>query len=257
MLTLISPAKTLDYETPATTETFSQPTQLAQSRKLIRRLRELSEGDLSKLMSISGKLAEVNQQRFKQWKTPFKPENARQAVFAFKGDVYIGLDAYSLDEPGLEFAQEHLRILSGLYGVLRPLDLMQPYRLEMGTRLDTDAGNNLYQFWDKRITDSLNKELRETGSKTVVNLASNEYFKVVQPNRLKSDIITPNFRELRNGEHKFISFSAKKARGLMSRYIIDHRIDQPEGLKDFDYEGYRFAPKLSEGNDWIFTRKPQ
>jgi len=256
MLTVISPAKTLDYETPATTEAHTQPTQLTQSRKLIRRLREFGSGDIARLMNVSDNLAELNRQRFRKWKTPFKPENARQALFAFKGDVYQGLDAYSLDEGGIDFAQQHLRILSGLYGILRPLDLMQPYRLEMGTRLSTEQGSNLYQFWDDRITKSLNQELQQANSHALVNLASNEYFKAVKPKLLKAEIVTPTFREFHKGEYRFISFSAKKARGLMARYIIDHRIDQPEGLKDFDYEGYRFAPKLSEERDWVFTRKP-
>ena len=255
MLTVISPAKTLDYETPANTASFTQPTQLTQSRKLIRRLRQLDSDDLSSLMSISDNLAELNHKRFKQWKTPFKPENARQALFAFKGDVYVGLDAYSLDQAGIDFAQQHLRILSGLYGILRPLDLMQPYRLEMGTRLDTEAGSNLYQFWDGRITRALNQELEQSSANTLVNLASNEYFKAVKPKQLKADIVTPTFREYRKGEYRFISFSAKKARGLMARYIIDQRIDEAEALRDFDYEGYRFNPKLSGERDWVFTRK--
>ena len=255
MLTLISPAKTLDYETPTTTEAFTQPTQLTQSRKLIRRLRELGSDELARMMSISDNLAELNRKRFRQWKTPFKPENARQALFAFKGDVYLGLDAYSLDEAGLDFAQQHLRILSGLYGLLRPLDLMQPYRLEMGTRLSTETGSNLYQFWDDRIITALNQELQQTDSSSLINLASNEYFKVIKPARLKAEVITPAFREWRKGEYRFISFSAKKARGLMSRYMIDQRIDQPEGLKDFDYEDYRFNPELSSAGDWVFTRR--
>ena len=255
MLTLISPAKTLDFDTPLQTETFSQPTQLTQSRKLIRRLRELGSEDLSKLMNISDNLAELNRQRYRQWKTPFKPENARQAMFAFKGDVYLGLDAYSLDQPGIDFAQQHLRILSGLYGVLRPLDLMQAYRLEMGTRLDTESGKNLYQFWDDRITRSLNKELKQAESNTLINLASNEYFKSVNPKQLKAEIITPTFREYRNGEHLFISFLAKKARGLMARYMIDNRIDDAEALKDFDSEGYAYNASLSRENEWVFTRR--
>ncbi len=255
MLTVISPAKTLDYETPTVTEDFTQPSQLTQSRKLIRRLRQLGSGDISRLMNISDNLAELNQKRYKQWKTPFKPENARQAVFAFKGDVYLGLDAYSLDKDSIEYAQQHLRILSGLYGLLRPLDLMQPYRLEMGSRLDTESGSNLYQFWDERITRLLNQELKQSQANTLVNLASNEYFKAVKPKLLKAQVITPTFREYRDGEYRFISFSAKKARGLMSRYLIDQRIDDAEGLKDFDYEGYRFAPKMSNQHDWVFTRK--
>ena len=255
MLTVISPAKTLDYDTPTATENFTQPAHLTQSRKLIKRLRELSATDLSSLMHISDGLAELNQQRFKQWKTPFKPENARQALFAFKGDVYLGLDAYSLSPPDIEFAQDHLRILSGLYGLLRPLDLMQPYRLEMGTRLTTEQGSNLYQFWDGRITDVLNKEFRQSDSKTLINLASGEYFKSIKTKQLKADVITPAFREYRDGDYKFIQFFAKKARGLMARYLIDHKIDSPEGLKDFDYEGYRFSLKLSDEREWVFTRR--
>ena len=255
MLSVISPAKTLDYETPLATESFTQPAHLTQSRKLVKRLRELSASDLSGLMHISDSLAELNQQRFKQWKTPFKPENARQALFAFKGDVYLGLDAYSLEHKDLEFAQDHLRILSGLYGLLRPLDLMQPYRLEMGTRLDTDQGSNLYQFWGDRITRSLNQELEQSDTHTLVNLASGEYFKSIKPKQLKAEIITPAFKEYRDGEYKFIQFYAKKARGLMARYLIDKRVDRPEGLKDFNYEGYGFAPSLSNEHEWVFTRR--
>lgn len=255
MLTLISPAKTLDYDTPLPTGTFSQPTQLTQSRKLIRHLREFGSDDLSRLMSISDNLANLNRQRFRKWKTPFKPDNARQALYAFKGDVYLGLDAYSLDDEAIDFAQQHLRILSGLYGILRPLDLMQAYRLEMGTRLNTDSGSNLYQFWNDRITKSLNQELKQSGANTLINLASNEYFKSVKPKLLKAEIITPVFREYRNGEYIFISFLAKKARGLMSRYLIDNRIDDAEALKDFDTEGYAFNASLSRDNEWMFTRR--
>ena len=255
MLTVISPAKTLDYESPPTTDAYSQPDHLAQSRKLVRRLREFSAADLSRMMKVSDQLAELNQQRFKRWKTPFKPDNARQALFAFKGDVYIGLDAYSLGEPDLDFAQQHLRILSGLYGLLRPLDLMQPYRLEMGTRLETDQGTNLYRFWGDRITRSLNQDLKQSASRTLVNLASGEYFKSIRPAGLEADIITPAFRDYRNGEYRFIQFFAKKARGLMARYIIDRRVDDAEALKGFDYEGYAFNASLSSGNDWVFTRR--
>ncbi|TNF91687.1 MAG: peroxide stress protein YaaA [Gammaproteobacteria bacterium] len=255
MLTVISPAKTLDYDTPTVTDSFTQPAHLTQSRKLIKRLRELSATDLSSLMHISDGLAELNQQRFKQWKTPFKPENARQALFAFKGDVYLGLDAYSLNPDNVEFAQDHLRILSGLYGLLRPLDLMQPYRLEMGTRLDTEQGSNLYQFWDDRITRSLNQELKQSDTRTLINLASTEYFKSIKPKQLQADIITPAFKEYRDGQYKFIQFFAKKARGLMARYIIDNRIDDSEGLKDFNYEGYGYKPSLSNEREWVFTRR--
>ena len=255
MLTVLSPAKTLDYESPPVTDAHSQPAHLTQSRKLVRRLREFSAADLSQMMKVSDELGELNQQRFKRWKTPFKPDNARQALFAFKGDVYIGLDAYSMQPADLDFAQEHLRILSGLYGLLRPLDLMQPYRLEMSTRLVTEQGSNLYQFWGDRITRSLNRDLKQSESGTLINLASGEYFKSILPGRLKAEIITPAFRDYRNGEYRFIQFFAKKARGLMARYLVDKRIDEPEGLKDFDYEGYKFNASLSKAGDWVFTRR--
>lgn len=255
MLAVISPAKTLDYETPAVTDEFSQPAHLTQSRKLIRRLRELGSDDIARLMKVSDSLAELNRQRYRQWKTPFRPDNARQALFAFKGDVYLGLDAYSMKPGDIDFAQRHLRILSGLYGILRPLDLMQPYRLEMGTRLDTAQGRNLYQFWGERLAQSLNKELKQTGADTLVNLASNEYFKAVGPKQLKARVIAPTFREFHKGEFRFISFTAKKARGLMARFMIDQRLDDVDGLKDFDYEGYRFAAGLSNDTEWVFTRR--
>lgn len=255
MLTVISPAKSLDYDTPPVTDEFTLPTQLTQSRKLVRRLRELNASDIAKLMGVSDSIAELNVKRYKQWKTPFKPGNARQAIFAFKGDVYIGFDAYSMTDDNIEFAQQNLRILSGLYGILRPLDLMQPYRLEMGTRLDTDAGGNLYQFWDGRITRSLNKELEATGSNTLINLASNEYFKSVKPKLLEAEIITPAFRDYHKGDYRFIQFFGKKARGLLARFIVDERITEPEDLKSFDREGYRYNPELSNPQDWVFTRK--
>ena len=255
MLSVISPAKTLDFETPTAVDSYTLPAHLTQSRKLVRRLRQLSSQDIKDLMRVSDNIAELNHQRFRQWKTPFKPENARQALFAFKGDVYLGLDAASMAPPEIEFAQDHLRILSGLYGLLRPLDLMQPYRLEMGTRLDTEAGSNLYQFWDRRITKSLNQELKQSGSNTLVNLASGEYFKSIKTKELKADIITPAFREYRDGEYRFIQFFAKKARGAMARFMIDNRIDRAEDLKSFDRDGYRFEPKLSDAQEWVFTRR--
>lgn len=206
-------------------------------------------------MSVSDSLAELNRQRFKQWKTPFRPDNSRQAMFAFKGDVYLGLDAYSMAPAEVKFAQSHLRILSGLYGLLRPLDLMQAYRLEMGTRLGTQQGSNLYQFWGDRITKSLNRELKQSDSKTLVNLASGEYFKSIKPKQLNAEIITPAFKEYRDGQYKFIQFFAKKARGLMARYLIDRKIDDPEALKDFDYAGYGYNAELSDDNEWVFTRR--
>ena len=255
MLTVISPAKTLDFDTPTVTDAFTQPSHLTQSRKLVKRLRQLTASDLSNLMNVSDNIAELNQQRFKKWKTPFKPENARQAVFAFKGDVYIGLDAYSMTGVNVDYAQDHLRILSGLYGLLRPLDLMQPYRLEMGTRLDTDLGRNLYQFWDERITRALNKELKQADTSTLINLASNEYFKSIKPALLKADVITPVFKDYNKGEYQMISFFAKKARGMMARYLIDQQIDRPEALKEFDRDGYTYNPAMSKSREWVFTRR--
>ncbi len=255
MLSVISPAKTLDFETPTTTAEFSQPAHLTQSRQLIRRLRELSSAEIGKLMQVSDELAELNHARFRRWKTPFKPDNARQALFAFKGDVYLGLDAYSMDADAIAFAQDHLRILSGLYGLLRPLDLMQPYRLEMGTRLETDAGSNLYQFWDGRLTAALKKALKQSESNTLINLASNEYFKAVKPKALGARIVTPAFRDYRNGQYRFIQYFAKKARGAMARFVIDERIDDPEGLKDFNRDGYAYNAELSNTDEWVFTRR--
>ncbi|MCP4876765.1 MAG: peroxide stress protein YaaA [Gammaproteobacteria bacterium] len=255
MLTVISPAKTLDFDTPTVTDSYTQPSHLTQSRKLMRRLRQLSTNDLSKLMQVSGNIAELNQQRFKQWKTPFKPETARQALFAFRGDVYIGLDAYSMTRENVDFAQNHLRILSGLYGVLRPLDLMQAYRLEMGTRLDTEQGNNLYQFWDERITRFLNQELKRTASDTLINLASNEYFKALKPNLLKADVITPVFKDYTKGSYRVIGLFAKRARGRMARYLIDQQIDNPEAIMEFNCDGYAYNPAMSIPMEWVFTRR--
>jgi hypothetical protein len=255
MLTVISPAKTLDFDTPTVTDAYTQPVHLTQSRKLVRRMRQLSGQELSKLMHVSGNIADLNQQRFKKWKTPFSPENARQAIFAFKGDVYMGLDAYSMTAQNVDFAQDHLRILSGLYGLLRPLDLMQPYRLEMGTRIDTDMGNNLYQFWDGRITKTLNQELKQSGSNSLINLASNEYFKSIKPKLLKAEVITPVFKDYNKGSYQVIGFFAKKARGLMTRYLIDNEIDNPAALKDFGAEGYAFNTAMSNSQEWVFTRR--
>ena len=255
MLAVISPAKTLDFDTPMVTDEFTQPSHLTQSHKLVKRLRQLSATELVDLMGVSGNIAELNQQRFKQWKTPFKPENARQAIFAFKGDVYIGFDAYSMTPENVDFAQNHLRILSGLYGLLRPLDLMQAYRLEMGTRLDTELGNNLYQFWNGRITRSLNQELKQSGSSTLINLASNEYFKSIQPGALKAQVITPVFKDYNKGSYQLISFFAKKARGMMARYMIDNEIDDAEALKAFNRDGYAYNATLSTSRDWVFTRR--
>lgn len=253
MLTLVSPAKTLDYESPLATDTYTQPRFTEQSQQLIETLRQLSVQDVAELMKLSDKLASLNVARYQSWEPKHTPDNARPAVLAFKGDVYTGLDAESFSEADFSFAQQHLRILSGLYGVLRPLDLLEPYRLEMGTRLKTASGDNLYQFWGDRITAALNEELK-TSDDVVVNLASNEYFKAVQPKALNARLITPVFKDFKNGQYKIISFYAKKARGLMSRYIIQNRIDAPEAIKAFDLEGYYFSPEQSKGDTWVFLR---
>ncbi|WP_067514737.1 peroxide stress protein YaaA [Endozoicomonas ascidiicola] len=257
MLLVISPAKTLDFETPATTQTFTQPDFLDHSAQLIDELRDLSPAKIGSLMSISEKLSQLNAARFEAWSTPFTMENAKQAILAFKGDVYTGLDAETLSEKQLDFAQQHLRMLSGLYGLLRPLDLMQAYRLEMGTKFANQRGKDLYQFWGGLITEQLNQELANQKKPVLVNLASNEYFKSVQTKNINGEIITPVFKDLKNGQYKIISFYAKKARGLMCRYVIDKKIAQPEKLKAFDYEGYEFNEAMSSGNELVFTRDSQ
>ncbi len=254
MLIVISPAKTLDYETPPVTAEYTTPDFLNDSAELIDQLRTLSPADIASLMSISDKLAGLNAARFEAWQTPFSPENAKQAVLAFKGDVYTGLDAETLSADDFAFAQNHLRILSGLYGLLRPLDLMQAYRLEMGTRFANTRGKDLYAFWGKQITEALNQAMTQQTDNVLVNLASNEYFKAVKPAEFQGEIFTPVFKDLKNGQYKIISFYAKKARGLMVRYIIDNKITRVEDLKGFDYEGYAFNADMSQGNEWVFTR---
>jgi hypothetical protein len=253
MLMVISPAKTLDFETEATTQTYSEPRFLAQSQQLIDVLKNLSVANIASLMKLSDKLAGLNVARYESWAPPFTLANAKQAVLAFKGDVYTGLDAETLDEEALAFAQTHLRILSGLYGVLKPLDLMQAYRLEMGTKLANPVGKDLYAFWGDDIQNSLKAE-PALEDNVLINLASNEYFKAVKAKTLAARIITPVFKDWKNGQYKMISFYAKKARGLMSRYIIDHRLTEPEQIKAFDYEGYRFSEEMSKGDEWVFIR---
>ncbi len=254
MLMLISPAKTLDFDTAPVTDKATQPDFLDQSRELISILRDLAPQDVSRLMGISDKLGQLNYDRYQQWHTPFTADNAKQAALAFKGDVYTGLDAERFKAGDFTFAQRHLRILSGLYGLLRPLDLIQPYRLEMGTRLENPRGANLYDFWGERLTAAINEQLKSLKQPTVVNLASNEYFKAVQPKALAAPLITPVFKDWKNGQYKIISFYAKKARGLMAAYAIGNRIKSAEGLKAFDREGYGFNPELSTDKQWVFTR---
>ncbi|GGY83069.1 UPF0246 protein [Cellvibrio zantedeschiae] len=255
MLLLISPAKTLDFETPAPTPEFTQADFLKESKLLISELRALAPHDISNLMSISDKLGLLNFDRFANWKTPFKPTNAKQAIFAFQGDVYTGMQAERFSAEDIQFAQQHLRILSGLYGLLRPLDLMQAYRLEMGTGFANSRGKNLYEFWGDRITKAVNKQLKELDSKVLINLASNEYFSAVKPKLVKAEIITPIFKDQKNGQYKIISFFAKKARGMMSAYIIQNRITDPQAIKQFDVAGYSFDSALSSEYEWVFTRE--
>lgn len=252
MLVLLSPAKTLDFDSPLQTDSHSLPEFTASAQPLIEALRDKAPQEIAELMKLSDKLAALNVARYQSWQKKHSLKNARQALLAFKGDVYTGLDAQTLDQRDLDYAQNHIRILSGLYGLLKPLDLMQPYRLEMGTSLETGKGKTLYAYWGKTLTERLNTEL--TPDSVVVNLASTEYFKSVQPKQLKGRLITPMFKDQKSGQYKIISFWAKKARGLMARYIIDNRLETPEQLKAFDYEGYAFNAAMSDGDTWVFTR---
>lgn len=252
MKIVISPAKSLDLDSVIPTNSFSQPQFLEESEKLSKVLKKKSPKKIGELMSISAKLSELNWQRNQDWKLPFTTENARQAVYAFKGDVYIGLDAYTIEENKLEQLNDKLRILSGLYGVLKPFDLIQAYRLEMGTKLKVGTKDNLYQFWENKITDALNTEMEE--GELLVNLASNEYYKVVKPKLIKNIIVTPQFKDYKDGKLKMISFFAKKARGMMVRYIIDNNINDIEGLKGFNIDGYGFSEELSSENELMFVR---
>lgn len=257
MLTLISPAKTLDFDTPAITKIFTQPNFLDHSAELIDQLKEQSPDDISALMKLSAKLSELNVQRYHDWRIPFSPDNAKAAILAFKGDVYTGLDAESLSEEDFKYSQSHLAILSGLYGLLRPLDLIQPYRLEMGTKFPNSRGPNLYAFWGEIITDEINKRLAATNSHVVVNLASNEYFKAVKVKQLNAELITPVFKDEKKGQYKIISFYAKKARGLMAAYIIKHKITTVEHLTQFDVAGYRFISSESDAQTLTFKRSEE
>lgn len=254
MLIVVSPAKKLDYDTPPTTKKSTLPAFLDQSQILIDQLRQYSAIDLAELMHLSMNLAELNFDRYEQWQQEVDPATGKQCVLAFKGDVYQGLDAESFSAKDLDFAQQHLRILSGLYGLLRPLDLMRPYRLEMGTKLQNERGKNLYEFWGERITDAINEQLKKQGDDVLINLASNEYFKSVKPKLVKGRIITPQFKEKKNGQFKMIGVYAKKARGLLSRYVLLNRLENPEDIKSFDVDDYAFNTTLSKGDNWVFTR---
>ncbi|MBE2894808.1 peroxide stress protein YaaA [Spirabiliibacterium falconis] len=257
MLAIISPAKTLDYTSATPKLDVTQPTLLNESAKLIDVCRKLTPAEIGSLMKISDKLAGLNAARFSEWHKLHTQDNARAALFAFKGDVYTGLEAESLTLDEIAFAQCHLRMLSGLYGVLRPLDLMQPYRLEMGTKLATSRGENLYEFWGDIVTKELEKALKKQGDDVLINLASDEYYKVVRPEKLNARIIKPVFLDYKNGTYKVISFYAKKARGMMCRYLIQHRITQPDELKAFDFGGYGFDASRSHADEWVFTRNQE
>lgn len=254
MLVVISPAKSLDFETPATTAHYTIPEMLGDSEKLMARLRKMNPAQLSELMGISATLGQLNYERNQKWHHPFTPENAKQAVLAFNGDVYQGLDAKSLNEGQLLSLQTKLRILSGLYGVLKPLDLMQPYRLEMGTKLKYQRSADLYAFWKTKIAPKIKQAIAESGNNILVNLASNEYYKSIDPKKLGAEIVTPEFKDGKNGEYKMISFFAKRARGLMTRFILENNIERTEDLNAFDSDGYIYNPRLSKPAKPVFTR---
>lgn len=257
MITVISPAKTLDFSDQKLTGKTSVPVFLEDSRMLVEQLRQTSSKQLQQLMGISPKLAGLNHERFQQWSPPFTRSNAKQALLAFKGDVYTGFDCESWTPDDFSFAQKHLRILSGLHGILRPLDLIQPYRLEMGTRLKNARGKDLYGFWGDTITDAIREALKRTRSKCLVNLASHEYFSSVHPEALGVPVITPVFKDAKNGKFKIISFHAKKARGMMANFIIRNRIHDPAELQGFDLGGYRLDHEGSSGDTLVFLRKEQ
>jgi cytoplasmic iron level regulating protein YaaA (DUF328/UPF0246 family) len=255
MLIVVAPAKTLDLEKQQLTKRRSTPALLEDSEILIDCLRRLSPKQLSKLMKIGDELSQATHQQYAAWSPPFTPANAKPAILTFRGNAYVGLNADAFSAADFDNAQQSLRILSGLYGVLRPLDLIQPYRLEMATRLTTPRGKNLYEFWGTRIAKILMKELKRQQHPVLMNLASNEYFKSVKPRKFNARIVTPNFKETRNGTHKSISAFAKKARGLMASYIIRNCLTNVEDARSFDAEGYRFNVKLSTADDWVFTRE--
>jgi len=255
MLILLSPAKALDYQTPAHVAAAGQPAFLDRAATLIRQLRTLSPADIAGLMDLSDQLALLNYHRYQDWSLPFTPQNAKPAVLAFDGDVYDGLAAKTLSAADLDFAQQQVRILSGLYGLLKPLDLMQPYRLEMGTKFRNEAGKDLYAFWGQTLVEAINAELAEMPHPCVINLASEEYFKAAVGKKIAAPVIQPVFEDWKGGKYKIISFYAKRARGLMTRHAILNRLDDPEALKAFASEGYAFAAEASDERTWVFRRR--
>jgi uncharacterized protein len=253
MIVVISPAKKLDFETSAPTKKFTSLKDISMSEQLIRELRKCNPDKISTLMKLSKPLTDLNVKRYKEFKTPFNLDNAKQAMFAFKGDTYVGLDADSFSKKDIDFAQKHLKILSGLYGLVSPLDLIQPYRLEMGTKLPCGENKDLYGFWSDKITKQLNQSLKK--NKVLINCASNEYFKSVNTKLLKeTKVITPSFKEKKNGEFKMVGLFAKKARGMMSRFIIQNEIQSPKDILAFNHDGYKYNKKLSSEENPVFTR---
>ena len=257
MFFVLSPAKNLNEKDPAPVKEFTQPDLLAEAEILMRQLRELAPQQIAELMHVSDKIALLNTERNQNWQPPFTPDNAKLALYLFNGDVYDGIAPRSLAEEHISYIHNHVRILSGLYGILRPLDLMQPYRLEMGTALANPRGKNLYEFWGDIITERLNSTLQCAEDNIVINLASQEYFKAIQPKKLNARIITPVFQDEKDGKYKIISFYAKRARGLMVRYAAQHAIENAEQLKNFDLDGYRYNAAASNENEWIFQRRAQ
>ncbi|MGB2371868.1 MAG: peroxide stress protein YaaA [Flavobacteriales bacterium] len=255
MISIVSPAKSLDFDNKAPVSDFSLPLFLEESQKIVNVLKDYSPEDLSKLMKISKDLGLLNANRYQDYKTPFKLENAKQAIFAFTGDVYKGLDATSLTSNAIDYAQTHFKILSGLYGILKPLDLIQAYRLEMGTKISINNSISLYDFWSNHITSELNTNLESTNSQFLLNLASNEYSKSIDMKSLNAEVITPVFKDWKSGQYKIISFFAKKARGLMSRYVLENKIKNPNDLRAFDTDGYVFNEDFSTEKSLVFTRK--
>ena len=254
MLITLSPSKGQDFETPSPSKKYSKPGDLNDSEILVKELKKIKADELQSLMDVSENIARLNVSRYKTFKTPFTTKNAKQALFAFKGDVYGGIDIDHFTEDDFEYAQNHLRILSGLYGYLRPLDLIQPYRLEMKTKLANPRGDNLYQFWGERITQSLNKDLKKQEQPVLVNLASNEYFKSVKPKLLEGRVLNITFKETKNGKTRVVAIFAKRARGMMADYIIRNRLENPGDIKKFRQGGYRYSKELSDDNQWTFER---
>lgn len=254
MITIISPAKTQDFSEQDFIKNFTEPTFLKESERLVKELKKKSTKKISDLMTVSENIAALNYERFQNFNTPFTPDNAKQSLLAFKGDVYTDIDVENYTTGEFDFAQNHLRILSGLYGLLKPLDLIQPYRLEMKIKLKNSRGKDLYQFWGNRITKAINEDLKENTGSVLINLASNEYFKVIDPKKIKGEIITPVFKDYKDGDYKIIAFYAKRARGMMANFIIKNKLKNVEKLKTFGEGGYEYNQRLSTEKEWVFIR---